>query len=313
MFWGVTSVLFALATFSDLPPPSNPPESVLPKAASSCFSPVLPRAVCAQGFRAPSPCRNSLVHMPCPFLSTIWMPQQHHRLTKIGSNSPSSPPSSQMGGSYLPSPRPETQTSPSLLLCPPFPIQFQFFADSSSNISLESSPLFLPILMANMVALATAMLSLLSRLLSAGERARFPLTWREALHLALSHSCPLSPSICRSLGFSRAAPSSSGPAMMLGKSPYRLPVRQINSLYPIVKRKSICPMERSLWMSPPLCQQGCNGLFPFPFQTHLSRIRHHILFDEAPDSLSPNIPLYPHHIPGTSRHALVWVPFCPPD
>lgn len=106
------------------------------------------------------------MYIYCPFLSPTWMLQQHHRLTKTVPNSSLSFPSSLDPRLISKTPNPDITFSSLSTSISNF-----IFLHSSSNISLQSSPLFLHILMANVVALATAILSLVFRLLSSGERA----------------------------------------------------------------------------------------------------------------------------------------------
>lgn len=79
---------------------------------------------------------------------------------------------------------------------------FFFFAHSSSHRSRQPSMSFFlmantapPVLTADMAVPAVAVLSHLSRLLSAGECAPFSITCGETLHLAVVCSCLLFPSI----------------------------------------------------------------------------------------------------------------------
>ena len=142
------------------------------------------------------------MHTGCSFLSPTWMPQQHHRLTKTRSSSSVLPPSPL----FL----------PCLFKIRNLNITFSFLLPSISNLVPISCRLFIQHL-SPAFPLAPAHphdqygcpsnghALLLSRLLSAGERAHFPLTCGETLHLALSHSWLLSPSIFRSLGFSMCA------------------------------------------------------------------------------------------------------------
>lgn len=123
--------------------------------------------------------------------------------------------------------------------------------------------------------------------------------------LAPVHSPPPSSEVLGSLtfGFSTAAPAASVPTRRLGKDLYQPPICQICGLSSFAH-----PSARWIpWALPP-CQHGYNGLFPFSFQNHLSRLRHRVLFNEAllaPLPTSHRIPILPQELlPGNSRARL---------
>lgn len=167
-FGAVTSVLFALATSSDFCPPSTPPKLVLARAAIYSSAAMSSLVVHPKGFRGPLfmqelPYVSSPSSIPLGCSSSIIdLPRQYQ-----------TPHSLSFPSSLDPRPISKTQNPDITFSSLSTSISNFTFLDSSSNISLQSSPLFLYILMANVVALATAILSLLFRLLSSGERAQF--------------------------------------------------------------------------------------------------------------------------------------------